>query len=78
MLASLMFVDAIIPFNEDTPYGLISDVLPDILVKGGDYLAENIVGADIVTSNGGRVEVLQFIDGFSTTSIIEKIKNLNE
>jgi rfaE bifunctional protein nucleotidyltransferase chain/domain len=78
MLASLMFVDAIIPFHEDTPYDLISDVLPDILVKGGDYVAENIVGADIVTSRGGRVEVLQFVDGFSTTSIIEKIKNLNE
>lgn len=77
MLASLMFVDAVIPFEEDTPYRLISDVLPDVLVKGGDYLAENIVGADIVTQHGGKVEVLQFIDGFSTTSIIEKIKNLN-
>ena len=76
MLASLMFVDAVIIFEEDTPERLISEVKPDILVKGGDYLAENIVGADFVTANGGRVEVLPFVDGYSTTSIIDKIKNL--
>lgn len=77
MLASLMFVDAVIPFEEDTPYSLISQVMPDVLVKGGDYLAESIVGADIVTANGGHVEVLPFIAGFSTTSIIDKIKKSN-
>ena len=76
MLASLMFVDAVIIFEEDTPERLISEVKPDILVKGGDYLAENIVGADFVTGNGGKVEVLPFVDGYSTTSIIDKIKNL--
>ncbi len=76
MLASLMFVDAVVIFDEDTPERLITEVKPDILVKGGDYLAENIVGADFVTAKGGRVEVLPFVDGYSTTSIIEKIRNL--
>ena len=74
LLASLAFVDALTHFGEDTPYELIKELLPDILVKGNDYLAENIVGADIVISNGGRVETIELVQGFSTTSMIDKIK----
>lgn len=73
-LAALQFVDAVVFFEEDTPFELITLVKPDILVKGGDYLAENIVGADIVTENGGQVKIIPFTEGFSTTSFIERIK----
>ena len=76
ILAALTFVDAIVLFSEDTPKKLISELLPDILVKGNDYLAENIVGADIVKANGGRVETISLVDGYSTTNIVEKIKKL--
>ncbi len=75
-LAALAFVDAVVFFDEDTPYNLIQLVKPDILVKGGDYLAENIVGADIVMESGGEVETIPFTEGFSTTSFIERIKSL--
>jgi D-glycero-beta-D-manno-heptose 1-phosphate adenylyltransferase len=75
-LAALSFVDAVVFFNEDTPYDLISAIKPDILVKGGDYLAENIVGADIVKENGGEVKTIPFTTGFSTTSFIERIKTI--
>ncbi|MBN2745146.1 MAG: D-glycero-beta-D-manno-heptose 1-phosphate adenylyltransferase [Bacteroidales bacterium] len=74
MLAAFAFVDAIVIFNEDTPYQLISNLLPDILVKGGDYSKETIVGADVVENNGGKVVVLPFLEGFSTSNIINKIK----
>lgn len=73
LLASLFFVDAIIIFNEDTPEKLINTVCPDILVKGGDYKIENIVGADFVICNGGKVEIIPFVDGFSSTNIINLI-----
>ena len=76
LLAALTFVDAVVFFSEDTPYELISELLPDILVKGSDYLAENIVGADIVIHNGGRVETVDLVEGFSTSNIISKIKKL--
>ncbi|MEQ8478373.1 D-glycero-beta-D-manno-heptose 1-phosphate adenylyltransferase [Fulvivirga sp.] len=76
ILAALSFVDAVILFSEDTPKELISQLLPDILVKGNDYLAENIVGADIVKAHGGRVETISLVDGYSTTNIVEKIKKL--
>lgn len=75
-LAALAFVDAVVFFDEDTPYELIRLVEPDILVKGGDYLAENVVGADIVSRNGGVVKILPFTEGFSTTSFIERIKSI--
>ena len=75
-LAALAFVDAVAFFNEDTPYSLIELVKPDILVKGGDYLAENIVGADIVKESGGEVKTIPFTEGFSTTSFIERIKSI--
>ncbi|MBL6449689.1 D-glycero-beta-D-manno-heptose 1-phosphate adenylyltransferase [Fulvivirga sp. 29W222] len=74
LLASLAFVDALTYFDEDTPYELIKELKPDILVKGNDYLAENIVGADIVVANGGKVETIALVEGFSTSNIIEKIK----
>lgn len=73
VLASLSFVDAVILFEEDTPYDLISFILPDILVKGGDYRPETVVGADIVEKNGGEVIILPYIQGYSTTRIEEKI-----
>ena len=76
ILAALAFVDAVTYFDEDTPYKLISELLPDILVKGSDYLAENVVGADIVLGNGGRVETIQLVEGYSTTNLVDKIKSL--
>ena len=75
LIAALSFVDLVIPFEEDTPYDLIKALMPDILVKGNDYLAENIVGADIVSKNGGRVETIELVSGYSTTSIIDKIRS---
>ena len=74
LLASLSFVDAIIIFPEDTPLNLISTLLPDILAKGGDYEIETIVGHEIVQNNGGKVILISFVDGFSSTAIINKIK----
>ena len=74
ILAGLQCVDAIIMFNEDTPYELIDFVQPDVLVKGNDYKAEDIVGYDIVTAKGGSVITIQLVDGFSTTKLIEKMK----
>jgi len=75
MLCALEFVDGVTYFSEDTPLLLITKLIPDVLIKGSDYLAENIVGADIVLKNGGKVETIDLVDGFSTTSIIDKIKN---
>ncbi len=74
ILAALQFVDLVVFFNEDTPLNLISELLPNILVKGSDYLAENIVGADVVKKAGGKVETIDFVPGYSTTRIVEKIK----
>ena len=73
MLASLTFVDAIILFEQDTPIKLIESISPDVLVKGGDYTEEQIVGHQIVKNNGGKVISLEFIEGYSTTNFIEKI-----
>jgi rfaE bifunctional protein nucleotidyltransferase chain/domain len=74
ILASLAFVDAVILFDEPTPYELIKLVQPDVLVKGSDYQAENIVGYDIVKAKGGSINTLDFIPGFSTSGIESKIK----
>ena len=74
ILASLSFVDAVILFDEDTPYNLIKSVQPDILVKGADYKPEDIVGYDIVMAKGGKVETLDYLPGYSTSSIEKKIK----
>jgi len=75
-VASLLAVDAVSLFDEDTPAALIEAISPDVLVKGGDYTIDKIVGADYVLSHGGRVEVIPFVDGYSTTSIIERIRTL--
>jgi rfaE bifunctional protein nucleotidyltransferase chain/domain len=75
ILAALFFVDAIVVFEDDTPLNLISTLLPDILVKGADYSVENIVGAQEVIANGGEVKTINFVEGYSSTSIIEKIRN---
>lgn len=74
VLAALQVVDLVVFFNEDTPLTLISEIQPNILVKGSDYLAENIVGADVVKKNGGVVKTIDFVSGYSTSKIIEKIK----
>lgn len=76
VLASLIMIDAVIVFEEDTPLNLIKSLLPDVLVKGGDYSLETIVGAGEVIANGGKVEVIALEEGFSTTGIIEKIRKL--
>lgn len=73
LLASLLVVDAVILFDEDTPFDLIALVKPDILVKGGDYLPREVVGADLVSAKGGKVIILPYIQGYSTTAIEEKI-----
>lgn len=75
IVASMFFVDAVVMFDEETPYELINFLKPDILVKGSDYSIDNIIGADVVMANGGRVETMDFVDGYSTTNIINKIKN---
>jgi len=77
-LAALFFVDAVIFFDDDTPYQLIKAIQPDILVKGGDYKTDNIVGADIVKNYGGVVETIPLVQGYSTSKIIDKIINLNK
>lgn len=74
VLAALEFVDAIMFFEEDTPYNLIKNVQPDVLVKGKDYKAEDIVGYDLVTNKGGKVETIELVEGFSTTNTINKMK----
>lgn len=72
-LAALQFVDAVVIFEDDTPLELIRAVMPDVLVKGGDWRPEQIVGADLVFANGGEVRSLPFVDGYSTTSLEQKI-----
>jgi D-glycero-beta-D-manno-heptose 1-phosphate adenylyltransferase len=76
MLASLVMVDAIVIFEEDTPLALIELLQPDVLVKGGDYTIEQIVGAKEVIAAGGRVVINPILPGFSTTGIIGKIRSL--
>jgi D-beta-D-heptose 7-phosphate kinase/D-beta-D-heptose 1-phosphate adenosyltransferase len=74
VLDALSSVDWVVPFSEDTPVRLICKVLPDVLVKGGDYQPQQVAGYDCVTKNGGEVRILQFVDGISTTATIEKIR----
>jgi rfaE bifunctional protein nucleotidyltransferase chain/domain len=75
ILAAMQFIDAIVMFDEDTPYELIKTVQPDFLVKGSDYSAEDIVGYDVVMSKGGQVVTIDFLEGYSTSRIVDKIKN---
>lgn len=72
-LAALSFVNTVVIFNDETPYNLINEIKPDILVKGGDYNAHEVVGADIVKQNGGKVVILPFVEGYSTSAIEQKI-----
>ena len=76
VLSSLRAVDVVVLFEESTPLSLISEIMPDVLVKGGDYTLDAIVGADIVLAHQGKVEIIPFVEGKSTSSIINKIKSL--
>ncbi|HET6245409.1 MAG: D-glycero-beta-D-manno-heptose 1-phosphate adenylyltransferase [Bacteroidetes bacterium] len=73
IMASLFFVDAVVLFDEDTPYELIKTLQPDVLVKGGDYTIETLVGSDIVKAHGGETIILDLLEGFSTSLIEKKI-----
>jgi D-beta-D-heptose 1-phosphate adenylyltransferase (EC 2.7.7.-) len=73
VLLSIRWVDFVVPFSEDTPERIIREISPDVLVKGGDYRIEDVAGADFVLSKGGRVEIFNYLEGYSTTSIIKKI-----
>lgn len=75
LLSELISVSYITIFEQDTPYDLIDNIKPDILVKGGDWAEEEIVGSDIVKTSGGKVISLKFIDGYSSTDIINRMKN---
>jgi len=77
VLNALVPVDFVVIFHQQTPYELIKLIKPDILVKGGDWQPKDIVGSDIVLANGGKVKSLNFVEGKSTTNIIEKILNKN-
>ncbi len=74
VLAGLEAVDAVVVFEQDTPFELVQCLQPDVIVKGGDYSPDTIVGADIVRARGGRVVVVPLVAGQSTTSIIEKLR----
>ncbi|SMO58501.1 D-glycero-beta-D-manno-heptose 1-phosphate adenylyltransferase [Solitalea koreensis] len=74
LLASMFFVDAVVLFDEATPFELIKFIQPDVLVKGSDYTIDKIVGADIVMANGGVVKTIDYIPGYSTSAIEQKIK----
>ncbi len=76
MLAALRSVDMVIPFPEDTPLKLIKSLMPNVLIKGGDYQADDIVGAKEVRAHGGVVVVIPFMEGYSTSLLIERIKTL--
>lgn len=76
MMASLEIVDAVVLFDESTPADLIQKITPDVLVKGGDYQADQIVGSDHVLKHGGQVCIVPFVSGYSTTGLIEKIQHL--
>ena len=75
VLAHLAIVDAVIIFEEDTPRELITAIMPDVLVKGGDYTVEQVAGSKEVIANGGRVVINAIVEGFSTTGIIQHIKS---
>tara|TARA_B100001113_G_scaffold162451_1_gene132953 strand:- start:736 stop:1230 length:495 start_codon:yes stop_codon:yes gene_type:complete len=74
-LAALEFVDAVVLFHEDTPQKLIEKIKPDVITKGGDYKAENVVGNEVVTQKNGQVVIIPLTQGYSTTSILKKIKD---
>jgi rfaE bifunctional protein nucleotidyltransferase chain/domain len=75
LLGAMEMVDFVILFNEPDPYDLIAAIHPDVLVKGGDWNSEKIIGADLVEEEGGRVVVVPYLKGFSTTELIGRIRN---
>lgn len=75
VLAAIRLVDSVVIFDQDTPLELITAIGPDVLVKGGDWKTEEIVGSDVVKARGGDVRSLVMVDGFSTTAMVEKIRN---
>lgn len=78
VMAALAAVDAVVLFDEDTPLELIREIMPDVLVKGGDYSVETVVGHEDVIAAGGRVEIVPIVEGFSTTSIVRKMQSVEE
>jgi len=78
LLAALSFVDAVVLFDEDNPLKVIQHLVPDVLVKGGDWAEDKIIGANVVKKAGGVVKSLPFVTGYSTTALIEKIKKQGE
>lgn len=74
ILSNLKAVDYVVIFDEDNPYKLIESITPDFLVKGGDWKPEDIIGSDIVQKSGGKVMSIRYVDNYSTTDIIEKVK----
>jgi D-beta-D-heptose 7-phosphate kinase/D-beta-D-heptose 1-phosphate adenosyltransferase len=76
VLAAIKYVDLIVLFSEETPLELIKKICPDVLVKGGDYNPDDIVGAEFVKSNGGKTITIPFLEGFSSTRLIQKTKKL--
>jgi len=77
LIAAMEMVDYVILFDEPDPYKLIAAIKPQVLAKGGDWSSDKIIGADIVEADGGRVVVIPYLKGFSTTEIIERIRNLD-
>ena len=75
LMAGFSFIDYVVHFDEDTPLELITDIQPDVLVKGNDYKIEDVVGYDIVQENGGTVQTIELTEGYSTSIIVDKIKN---
>lgn len=75
LMASLSFIDYVVLFDEDTPFEVITEIQPDVLVKGNDYKAEDVVGYDIVQKNGGTVQTIELTEGYSTSKIVDKIMN---
>lgn len=75
VLDALKPTDFVVIFDEDTPFELISELIPDIIVKGGDYNPSDVVGGDIVTENGGEIVIIDFVEGKSSSNIINKMKN---
>ena len=76
ILASMLFVDGVFFFDEDTPYELIKRVNPNVLIKGADYKEEDIVGYDIVKANNGEIKTIDLVEGYSTTNLIKKVKQI--
>jgi D-beta-D-heptose 7-phosphate kinase/D-beta-D-heptose 1-phosphate adenosyltransferase len=74
MLAALEFVDRIVIFDEPDPFNIINELVPDVLVKGGDWTEDTTIGSDIVKKAGGYVKIIPFVEGFSTTQIIQRVK----